>query len=101
QDLQGGDALGWSWLFPPFAWHFRARALTPMRAIVCDGGHLLVTCEENHDFGYELMRRVSQVAIRRMQAARKTLLAYGLAGLGMEKKNGGNGNGARRPAPMH
>src|SRR5205085_11786434 len=60
QELQGGDALGWSWLFPPFAWHFQARALTPPRTIACDGGRLLVTCEEDHDFGYELMRRVAQ-----------------------------------------
>jgi len=78
QELQDGDALGWSWLFPPFAWHFQARALTPVRAIACNGGHLLVHCEEDHDFGYALMRRVVQVVIRRMQAARRTLSVCGL-----------------------
>ncbi len=26
QGLGAGDVLGWSWLFPPFAWHFQARA---------------------------------------------------------------------------
>src|SRR3954468_11632468 len=29
QVLCGGDVLGWSWLFPPFAWHFQARAVAP------------------------------------------------------------------------
>src|SRR4051812_27227100 len=29
QTLGAGDVLGWSWLFPPFLWHFRARALEP------------------------------------------------------------------------
>jgi len=83
QELQSGDALGWSWLFPPFAWHFQARALTPVRMIACDGGHLLVTCEENPDFGYALMRRAAQVVIQRMQAARKTLSTLGI---GLETK---------------
>jgi CRP/FNR family transcriptional regulator, cyclic AMP receptor protein len=83
QELQSGDALGWSWLFPPFAWHFQARALTATRMIACDGGHLLVTCEEQHDFGYELMRRVAQVVIQRTQAARTTLSTFGI---GLETK---------------
>lgn len=78
QELQSGDALGWSWLFPPFTSLFQARALAPTRMIACDGGHLLVTCEENHDFGYELMRRVAQVVIQRTQAARKTLSTFGI-----------------------
>jgi len=28
-----GDALGWSWLFPPYYWHFGARALDRTEAI--------------------------------------------------------------------
>jgi CRP-like cAMP-binding protein len=74
QILGPGDVLGWSWLFPPFAWHFRARALEPTNAIVLNGAHLLVAAERNRDFGYELMKRVAQVVIRRLQATRKQLL---------------------------
>src|SRR5687767_12161426 len=33
QTIKGGDVLGWSWLFPPYQWHFDARALVPTRAI--------------------------------------------------------------------
>ena len=25
-EIHDGDLLGWSWLFPPYAWHFTARA---------------------------------------------------------------------------
>jgi CRP/FNR family transcriptional regulator, cyclic AMP receptor protein len=73
QTLGGGDALGWSWLFPPFVWHFQARVLEPTQAIVLDGGHLLAASERDKEFGYELLRRVSQVVIRRLQATRAQL----------------------------
>jgi CRP-like cAMP-binding protein len=74
QVIGGGDVLGWSWLFPPFVWHFQARALEPTKAIFLDGASLLVACENNHDLGYELMRRIAQVVINRLQATRKVLL---------------------------
>jgi CRP-like cAMP-binding protein len=75
QTLGAGDVLGWSWLFPPFTWHFQARATEPAAVIILSGAHLLVTAERNHEFGYELMKRVAQVVIRRLQATRKQLLA--------------------------
>ena len=74
QTIGAGEALGWSWLFPPFVWHFQARALEPTKAIAFNGAHLLVACEENHDLGYDLMKRVSQVLIQRLQATRKKLV---------------------------
>ncbi|MBI3869817.1 MAG: Crp/Fnr family transcriptional regulator [Verrucomicrobia bacterium] len=75
QTLGAGDVLGWSWLFPPFTWHSQARTIEPTKAIALNGAHLLVTAERNHDFGYELMKRVAQVVIHRLQATRKELLA--------------------------
>lgn len=71
QKLEAGDFLGFSWLFPPFTWHLQARALETTKAVVLDGAHLLVTAEQNKVFGYDLMKRIGQVAIRRLQAARK------------------------------
>src|SRR5262245_22542748 len=29
ESLGAGEVLGWSWLFPPYYWHFEARALEP------------------------------------------------------------------------
>ena len=74
QDVGAGDVLGWSWLFPPFVWHFQARALESTETIVLDGAHLLVAAERNGNLGYELMKRVAQVLIHRLQATRKQLL---------------------------
>jgi len=74
QTLGGGEVLGWSWLFPPFLWHLQARAIESTRTIILNGAHLLVTAEAHADFGYDLMKRVSQVVIHRLQATRKLLL---------------------------
>ncbi|MFO1500175.1 MAG: cyclic nucleotide-binding domain-containing protein [Verrucomicrobiota bacterium] len=51
QNLGAEDVLGWSWLFPPYVWHFQARAVEATRAIGFNGAHLLVACERNHEFG--------------------------------------------------
>ena len=71
QTLAGGDVLGWSWLFPPFAWHFQTRALEPTNALAIDGAHLLGLAGRNHDLGFELMKRMAQVVIQRLQATRR------------------------------
>jgi CRP/FNR family transcriptional regulator, cyclic AMP receptor protein len=78
QTLSAGDVLGWSWLFPPFYWHFDARALRPTKAIFLYGTRLRERCEQDHDFGYDLMKRTTEVVIRRLQKTRQHLLAvYG------------------------
>jgi CRP/FNR family cyclic AMP-dependent transcriptional regulator len=74
QTLHAGDVLGWSWLFAPFAWNFQARAGAACRLLALEGGHLLAASGEDVDFGYELMKRLSQIAIQRLQAARRKLL---------------------------
>jgi len=74
QTLGPGDLLGWSWLFPPFIWNFQARAIERTEVIVLSGGHLLSSADRDHEFGYELMKRVAQVVIKRLQSARKQLL---------------------------
>lgn len=73
QQLGPEDVLGWSWLFPPYVWHFQARATEPTRALALNGRHLLNACEQNHEFGYDLMNRFAQVLIRRLQAAQDQL----------------------------
>ena len=69
-----GDVLGWSWLFAPFCWHFRATAAEATNAIALDGAALLVRCEEDHDFGYVVMKRMTQLLIRRLDAARRAII---------------------------
>ena len=75
QVVKAGDVLGWSWLFPPFVWNFQARALEPTRAIFIDGAGLLAACDKLQAFGLELMRRMAQVVITRLEMAQKRLMS--------------------------
>ncbi len=69
-----GDLLGWSWLIPPFHWHFDARALNLTRAIALDARCLRNKCEADPAFGYELLKRFSQIMEHRLEATRLQLL---------------------------
>lgn len=68
------DLLGWSWLIPPFQWHFDARALNLTRAIALDARCLRSKCEADPALGYELLKRFSQVMEQRLEATRLQLL---------------------------
>jgi CRP-like cAMP-binding protein len=63
-----GDLLGWSWLIPPYLWRFDARAVTTLNVLFFYASRLREECENNHDFGYELMKRVAGVVVERLQA---------------------------------
>ena len=63
--FDAGDILGRSWLLPPFQWKFNAHARTALRAIAMDGKCLRTKCEENHDLGYEVLKRFSHIIERR------------------------------------
>ena len=74
QIIGAGDVLGWSWLFPPYFWHFTARALEPTDAVFLYAKPLREECESDHDLGYELMKRIAEVIMQRLQATRKQSL---------------------------
>jgi len=74
-----GEVVGWSWLFPPYRWHFDARAAEEVRAIGFDGECLRGKCFEDTRLGYELMQRFAQVMIDRLQNTQLRLLdMYGV-----------------------
>ena len=74
QTLGEGDVLGWSWLFPPYRWKFTARVVEPVRAIAMDGRCLRGKAEEDHDLGYELLKRFARIIQDRLQATRLQLI---------------------------
>jgi len=74
QTLGEGGLLGWSWLIAPYRRRFDARAMELTRAIALDGECLREMCEKDHDFGYDLMKRVTQIMDQRLQATRLQLL---------------------------
>jgi CRP/FNR family transcriptional regulator, cyclic AMP receptor protein len=36
QTIGAGEALGWSWLFPPYRWHFSARSIDETDVVAFD-----------------------------------------------------------------
>ncbi len=83
QTIGPGDVLGWSWLVSPHRWHFSACAVGDVRALALDGECLRTKCENDHDFGFEMLKRFSQVMASRLEATRLQLLdLYGNAGEG-------------------
>ena len=74
QTVGDNDIIGWSWLFPPYRWNFDVKAIEKTKMIALDGKCLRNKCEENHDLGYEMMKRFSQILTRRLSAARMQIL---------------------------
>src|SRR6266567_3273986 len=79
-----GDLLGWSWMFPPYVWNFTARAVEPTEAIFFYGTILREYSERDPSLGYQLFKRMAPVMLRRLQAARKKMLAMDAHGEKLE-----------------
>lgn len=74
ETLEKDDVLGWSWLVAPHYWRSDGRAVELTRAIGLDGKCLRNKCEQNHDLGYELMKRFIQIVEQRLHSSRMQLL---------------------------
>ena len=72
--LEAGDVAGWSWLFAPYRWQFDGRVTEPARLVAFDAVCLRGKCDDDHELGYQLMRRFAATAIDRLQATRLQLL---------------------------
>ena len=84
ETLGAGDLLGWSWMFPPYVWHFTARAIESTEAIFFYGTILREYCERDHSLGYELFKRMSAIMIKRLQRARTKMLAIQSRGASLQ-----------------
>ena len=74
ETVEGGEVLGWSWLFPPYNSRFDARALSSVRALSLDGACLRTKCEKDAAFGYDMLKRFTQLVVSRLEATRMQLL---------------------------
>jgi CRP/FNR family cyclic AMP-dependent transcriptional regulator len=72
--IGAGDVLGWSWMFPPYYWHFDARATKPTKATFFYGTRLREAFDADPKLAYALAVRVAEVVIQRLQATRRKLL---------------------------
>jgi CRP-like cAMP-binding protein len=72
--ISAGEPLGWSWLFPPYLWSFDARATEPCTAICLSGILLRQHRDDDLTLSQELHKRVCEVMVRRLWAARNKLV---------------------------
>ncbi|HEV2395585.1 MAG TPA: cyclic nucleotide-binding domain-containing protein [Candidatus Sulfotelmatobacter sp.] len=72
--LEEGEILGWSWLLAPYRWKHQARALDDVRAIAMDGKCLRGKCDQNHDLGYEILKRFARIIEQRLETTRLQLI---------------------------
>jgi CRP/FNR family transcriptional regulator, cyclic AMP receptor protein len=77
QTLGPGDDLGWSWLFPPYYMHISVRApwSQPPRYFSM-GPRLREQCEQDHELGYQIMKRIAEVATQSLRATQRRLMQY-------------------------
>lgn len=74
QTVGESEIVGASWLVPPYRRGLSAKALELTRALAFDAACLRGKCEDNHDLGYEMMKRFMPVLIQRLRAARLQIL---------------------------
>jgi CRP-like cAMP-binding protein len=74
QTVGESEIVGASWLVPPYRRGLSAKALELTRAIALDAACLRGKCEDNHDLGYEMMKRFMPILIQRLRAARLQIL---------------------------
>ena len=75
QTLAAGDIVGWSWMIPPYQSQFSVRSLDATEMLVMDGDDLRKKSEKDHEFGYELLKRLVNIFVQRLQATRQHLIA--------------------------
>jgi CRP/FNR family cyclic AMP-dependent transcriptional regulator len=76
QTLGEGEVLGWLWFDQPYHWHLDARALDLTRVISLDVKCLFKKCEQDHEFGYELMRRYAHHLAVQFRATKAQLADF-------------------------
>ncbi|MGD2042101.1 MAG: cyclic nucleotide-binding domain-containing protein [Acidimicrobiia bacterium] len=74
ETLGPGELLGVSWLFEPYRWSWRARALAPTTAVAFDAAAVRVQCETDTDLALHVYKTVAGEALRRLHATRVRLL---------------------------
>ncbi len=76
QSLGSGDALGWSWLFPPYEWHFTATTHAPTEVISFGAAALRAKAQEDPSFHNEFLSRIANTLFQRLLSTRKQLIDF-------------------------
>jgi CRP/FNR family cyclic AMP-dependent transcriptional regulator len=74
QTLGKDQVLGWSWLISPYKWNFQTRAEEDSELLQFDGTAILARCEQDPQFGYELLKKFAGLMSERLNAARQKMM---------------------------
>ena len=74
ETVHPGEVLGWSWMVAPHRWRLDARALEPVRAVVLDAPALRKHCDRDHELGFQVLKRLTQVVGHRLSRTRAQLV---------------------------
>ncbi|GAB1692664.1 Crp/Fnr family transcriptional regulator [Krasilnikovia sp. M28-CT-15] len=73
ETISAGSVVGWSWLFPPYRWHFGAVATEPMHAVEFGAAGVRRLRDEDAELARDLDQRFMMIMLDRLQAARGRL----------------------------
>lgn len=74
QVLGKDQIMGWSWLIAPYQWNFQAKAEEDSELLEFDGTAILARCEQEPQFGYEVLKRFAVLMSERLDAARQKMM---------------------------
>jgi CRP/FNR family transcriptional regulator, cyclic AMP receptor protein len=74
QSLGMDQVLGWSWLISPYKWNFQTKAEENSELLQFDGTAILARCEQDSQFGYELLKKFAGLMSVRLSAAREKMM---------------------------
>jgi len=74
QTLGPGDLLGVSWLFPPYRWNWKARAIVDTDLVAFDANLIRGELEKNRDLALEVLTVVASEVVDRLHRSRIQLL---------------------------
>ncbi len=78
QTISEEEVFGWSWVLPPYTWHFDARVVEDLRFVSFDAECLRKKFSGDPALGFELLKRFSNIMSKRIEALSLQLMdVYG------------------------
>lgn len=83
ETIAAPDVVGWSWLVPPYRWHFDVKAQSQVEAVIMDADILRKTIASDPSLASRVYPHFMQILVNRLQASR-------LQGLDIYASTGGS-----------
>ena len=74
QTVDNDQVLGWSWLIAPYKWNFQTIAEEDTELLQFDGAAILARCEQEPQFGFELLKKFAALMSVGLTAARQKMM---------------------------